>query len=239
MFARVWKLAVTWMLCASVAAAQQPPAADQTPAASGGGVPAVDADDPAGWQFWSSGRYRLTPSDVIELSFPRVPEFDQVLTVQPDGYVSLKVVGDVRVQGRTIPEFRQQVLEAYEGILREPLVSITLKEFEKPYFVASGEVRTPGKFELRGATTVTQGLALAGGMTAVAKHSQVILFRRYTDELVEVKEIDVKKMMASRDLSEDYLLRPGDTLYIPQSFLSKLKPFLPTAGLGVYLNPFR
>jgi polysaccharide export outer membrane protein len=222
------------MLCAAVSvAAQVPPAPEQARPSE------IDPGDPAGWEFWSSGRYRLTPSDVIELAFPRVPEFDQVLTVQPDGYVSLKVVGDVRVQGRTLPEFRQQVLAAYEGILREPLVSITLKEFEKPYFVATGEVKTPGKFELRGATTVIQGLALAGGMTSIAKHSQVILFRRYTDELLEVKEIDVKKMLASRDLSEDYLLRPGDTLYIPQSFLSKLKPFLPTAGLGVYLNPFR
>jgi polysaccharide export outer membrane protein len=234
MFARAGKVVLTWILCAAASvAAQVPPAPEQAR------PPETDAADPAGWEFWSSGRYRLTPSDVIELAFPRVPEFDQILTVQPDGYVSLKVVGDVRVQGRTLPEFRLQVLEAYEGILREPLVSITLKEFEKPYFVATGEVKTPGKFELRGATTVTQGLALAGGMTAVAKHSQVILFRRYTNDLVEVKEIDVKKMLASRDLSEDYLLRPGDTLYIPQSFLSKLKPFLPTAGLGVYLNPFR
>jgi polysaccharide biosynthesis/export protein len=194
--------------------------------------------DPASYALWMSGRYRITPSDVIALTFPYVPEFDQEVTVQPDGYVTLRSIGDVRVQSRTVPELRQLLMEAYGSILREPVITITLKEFEKPYFVAAGEVKTPGKFDLRGATTVTQALALAGGITSTAKHSQVILFRRYSDELVEVKEIDVKKMFASKDLSEDHILRPGDTLFVPRNLISRLKPFLPTAGLGFVLNPF-
>ena len=44
----------------------------------------------------------LLPSDVIELTFPYVPEFDQTITVQPDGYASLRGVGDLRVQSRTL-----------------------------------------------------------------------------------------------------------------------------------------
>jgi polysaccharide export outer membrane protein len=86
---------------------------------------------------------------------------------------------------------------------------------------------------------VTQALALAGGFTDTAKHSQVILFRRYSPELLEVKEINVKKMMATRDLSEDHFLRPGDTLYVPRNLMSKIKPYLPTASLGFYVNPIR
>jgi polysaccharide export outer membrane protein len=194
--------------------------------------------DPSGFTRWMSGRYRITPSDVIELTFPYVPEFNQVVTVQPDGYITLRGVGDIHAQARTVPELRQLLVEAYSPILRDPVVSITLKEFEKPYFVATGEVKTPGKFELRGATTVTQGLALAGGFAENAKHSQVILFRRYSDDLLEVKQINVKEMYSSKNLSEDYLLRPGDTVFVPRNIMSRLKPFLPTTGLGLYLNPF-
>jgi polysaccharide biosynthesis/export protein len=193
--------------------------------------------DPSTFTRWLSGRYRVTSSDVIDLTFPYVPEFNQVVTVQPDGYITLRGVGDIHAQARTIPELRQLLVEAYSPILRDPVISITLKEFEKPYFVAAGEVKTPGKFELRGATTVTQALALAGGFTPEAKHSQVLLFRRYSDDMLEVKEINVKKLYASRDLSEDYLLRPGDTVFVPKNVMSRLKPFLPTAGLGLYLNP--
>jgi polysaccharide biosynthesis/export protein len=197
---------------------------------------AVTADpDPAALEFWTSGRYRLTPSDVIELTFPYVSEFDQVLTVQPDGYISLRGVGELRVQSRSLPEVRQMLHEAYAPIIRDPVMTIVLKEFEKPYFVATGEVQHPGKFELRGATTVTQALAFAGGMTKSAKHSQVVIFRRYSNDLVEVKQVDVKQMLASRDLSEDPILRPGDTVFVPRNKLSVIAPFLPRPGL--YLDP--
>jgi polysaccharide export outer membrane protein len=184
-------------------------------------------------------RYRLGASDVIELIFPYVPELDQILTVQPDGYVTVRPVGELRVQGRTIPELRQMLYEAFEKVLREPVITVVLKEFEKPFFVAAGEVKAPGKFDLRGTISVTQALALAGGFTDAAKHSQVILFRRYSPELLEVKQLNVKKMMATRDLSEDHFLRPGDTVFVPRNILSRIKPYLPTAGLGFYLNPIR
>jgi polysaccharide export outer membrane protein len=200
-------------------------------------VPRSVGDDPETWTAWS-GRYRITPSDVLELTFPHVPEFNQTLTVQPDGYVTLRAVGDLRVQGRTLPELQQQLFDAYEPILREPVITVVLKEFEKPFFTISGEVKTPGKFELRGALTVTQALAVAGGFTPVAKHSQVVLFRRYSPELLEVKQINVKAMYNNRSLDEDMYIRPGDTILVPKNLLSRIAPFIPVPGLGLYLNPF-
>jgi polysaccharide export outer membrane protein len=206
-------------------------------------LPATDETRPgtdigaAPQQFWTAGRYRLTASDVIELRFPYVPEFDQTVTVQPDGYISLRALGDLRVQGHTLPELREMLNEAYAGILREPVINIILKEFEKPYFIAAGEVAHPGKYELRGATTLTQGLVLAGGQTGSGKHSQVVLFRRFSTDLLEVKQIDVKKMYADRNLSEDPVLRPGDTIFVPKNVLSRIAPFIPRPGLGLYVNP--
>jgi polysaccharide biosynthesis/export protein len=196
-----------------------------------------DTVDPVSPQPWTGGRYRLTPSDVVELRFPYVPEFDQTVTVQPDGYISLRGLGDLRVQGRTLPELKALLKEAYADILREPVLNIILKEFEKPYFIAAGEVARPGKYELRGATTVTQGIVLAGGHTSVAKHSQVILFRRFSGQWLEVKEVNIKRMYDSRNLSEDPLLRPGDTVFIPKSVMGKVAPFIPKPGIGLYLNP--
>ena len=182
---------------------------------------------------WTSGRYRVTPSDVLELQFPYVPEFNQTVAVQPDGYIALRAVGDVRVQGRTVPEVKVLLAEAYENILREPVINIVLREFEKPYFMATGEVARPGKYELRGATTLTQGIALSGGHTGAAKHSQVILFRRVGDWL-EVKELNVKKMYSTRRLDEDPLLLPGDTIYVPKSVMSSITPFIPRPGIALY-----
>jgi polysaccharide export outer membrane protein len=198
---------------------------------------APSASENTQWAYWTSGRYRITPGDVLELRFPFVPELDQTLAVQPDGYVTIREVGDLRVQGRTLPELRNDLRAAYEPIVREPVFTVLLREFEKPYFVAAGELTRPGRYELRGATTLTQALAYAGGPTSAARVSEVVIFRHHTEDTVAVQQVNVKEMYAKRDLSEDPILRPGDTIFIPKSTLGKLAPILSKLGMGLYLNP--
>jgi polysaccharide biosynthesis/export protein len=190
------------------------------------------------WKPWTGGRYRITPADVLELRFPFVPELDQTLSVQPDGHITLREFGDLRVQGRTLPELRTAISEAYAAIVREPVFTLILREFEKPYFVAAGQVTRPGRYELRGATTLTQALAFAGGPNNLAKISEVVIFRHLTDETVSVRRVNVKEMYAKQDLHEDPILRPGDTIYIPKSKLGKLDPILSKVSMGVFLNPY-
>jgi len=67
-----------------------------------------------------------------------------------------------------VPEMQQAVANAYRGFLHEPEVTVTLKDFDKPYFLASGEVARPGKYELRGDLTVNEAVAIAGGFTQQA-----------------------------------------------------------------------
>jgi polysaccharide export outer membrane protein len=189
------------------------------------------------WTRWTAGRYRITPGDIIELRFPFVPELDQTIAVQPDGYATLREVGDMRVQGRTVPELRADLHEAYGSIVRDLVFTVVLKEFEKPYFVVSGEITRPGRYDLRGATTLTQALAYAGGPTIKGKTTEVVIFRSHTESTVSVRQVDVKAMYSKRDLSEDPLLYPGDTVFVPITKLGKLAPVLSRLGLGMYLNP--
>ena len=182
-------------------------------------------------------RYQLCKGDVFDLDFPFTPEFNQTVTVQPDGYVSLRGLGELHVEGETIPELTEALRQSYAKILHEPVITVVLKDFDKPYFIASGQVAHPGKFDLRGDTTVTQGLAIAGGLTEVAKHSQVLLFRRASSEWYEVRKINVKRLMQAMDLNEDLHLQPGDLLFVPTSTIAKVKRFVPSYGMGVYYNP--
>lgn len=196
------------------------------------------ADDRAALaSLWTGGRYRITSGDVIEFNFPYVPEFNQTVPVQPDGYIALRGIPDIPAAGRTVPQLKADVIDAYEQFIRDPVVTVVLKEFEKPYFIIGGDVARPGKYELRGATTVTQALAVAGGKSEFGKLSDVVLFRRYGNDLVDVKRINVKRMFDKRDLSEDPILRPGDTLFVPRSVYSKIAPFIPKPSLGFFLNP--
>ncbi|MGC1977331.1 MAG: polysaccharide biosynthesis/export family protein, partial [Candidatus Sulfotelmatobacter sp.] len=180
--------------------------------------------------------YRLTRSDVVALSFTLSPEFDQTLTVQPDGYIALKDAGPVFAQGLTVEEFREAVRRAYTGYLHDPQVAVALKDFEHPYFVAGGEVGKPGKYELRADTTVMEAVEIAGGFTHEAKHSQVLLFRRVNDDLVEARVFNLKKMLKEKNLSEAAELRPGDLVFVPQNSVSKIAQYLSKPALSMYVS---
>ncbi len=181
--------------------------------------------------------YRLRPSDVVEISFTVAPEFNQSLTVQPDGYVMLKDAGMVEVEGLNLEEFSEAVQKAYRGYLHDPQAAVALKEFEHPSFIVGGDVGKPGKYELHADTTVAEAVEIAGGLTQQAKHSQVVLFRRVNDDLVEARLIDLKKMLKEKNLREDVHLRAGDMVYVPQNALSKIARFLTKPALSMYLSP--
>ena len=178
-------------------------------------------------------RYLLRPTDVLQINFPISPEYDQSVTVQPDGYINLRGVGDLYVAGKSVPELIEALKKTYQQFLHEPIINVELKDFEKPYFIAGGEFGHPGKFELRGDTTVAEAVAIAGGFTDKAKHSEVVLFHRAPNGWAEAKRLDVKQMLANKDLSEDVHLRPGDLIYVPKNTLSKLRQFIPNTGLGM------
>jgi len=180
--------------------------------------------------------YRLRPSDVVEVTFTVAPEFNQTLTVQPDGYVTLKDAGAVLAQGLTVPQFGEAVRKAYAGYLHDPEAAVALKDFERPYFVVGGEVGKPGKYELRSDTTVAEAVQIAGGFTSQAKHSQVLLFRRINDDLVETRLLNLKKMLKQSSLKEDAHLRPGDLVYVPQNAISKISRFLSKPAVSMYMN---
>jgi polysaccharide export outer membrane protein len=183
--------------------------------------------------------YRLSKTDTVEISFTFSPDFNQSLTVQPDGYVTLRGAGTLYVEGLTIPQLHQAVTAAYRGVLHDPELTVSLRDFEKPYFLASGEVARPGRYELRGDLTVNEAVAVAGGFTQRARHSQVVLFRRVSADVAEAHLIDVKKMLNSRNLSEDFHIEAGDFIFVPQSRISKIRGYVPSSALSWYMNPLQ
>lgn len=233
---RIWRFAIAALLVwgqISVAAAQEKVSKAETTesgTAGGGLSPALTGE--------RRPLYRFRNSDVVEVNFTFASEFNQTVTVQPDGFITLKgLERQMYAQGMTVPELRESIRTAYATMLHEPDVSLVLKEFDRPYFIASGEVTRPGKYDLRGDTTVVEAVAIAGGFTGQARHSQVILFRHVSEEMVEARLLNIKDMLNSRDLREDVHLRPGDMLFVPQSTISKIRRFLPTSSMGMYWNP--
>ena len=90
-----------------------------------------------------SPRYRIRKSDSIDIQFALSPEFNQTASVQPDGYITLKAVGTIVAEGLTLPELTTAIHNAYAGTLHDPIVTIELKDFDKPYFMLQGRWPSP------------------------------------------------------------------------------------------------
>jgi polysaccharide biosynthesis/export protein len=220
------------VLSGVVCGAQTAPPAPANGAVTDAGKPSQAASVP---QFQTRyPRYKIGSGDSFDVNFELSPEFNQTVTVQPDGFITLRGVGDVNVAGQTVPELTQTLKTAYSKILNDPLIVVMLKDFEKPYFIADGQVGHPGKYDLRGDVTVTEAVAMAGGFTESAKHSQVLLFRRVSDEWTEAKIINVKKMLKDGNLHEDMHLHPGDMIVVPKNTLSKIQRYIPNSSMGAF-----
>ncbi len=218
----VWVLVVLILLGLAAVSAGAQDRPDARPAAAaddsqGANEPTLQEHDP---------RYTLSIGDTLDISFRFTPEFNQTVTIQPDGYISLRDVSDLRAAGRTVPELTELLKKRYSRILHDPVLTVVLTLFEKPYFIANGELKNPGKYDLRTNTTVLEAVGIAGGFNEKSRHSEVLLFRRVSDQWMPVKILNVKEMIKSGNLSEDLRLHPGDMIFVPKNTVSKVQPWL-------------
>jgi polysaccharide export outer membrane protein len=182
-------------------------------------------------------RYKLHSGDVITLDYRYTPEFNQTVTIQPDGYVTLNIVGDVKVADLTLDEVHDQILKMAASRLNHPELNLTLKDFEHPSIVVAGEVAKPGKFELREDTTALQAVMLAGGFKDSARDTNVVLFRRINGQMAEVRQLNLHNVRQTSDLEKDMMLQPGDMLLVTRNKLEHLSRIMKATNLGLYFDP--
>ena len=192
------------------------------------------ADD----QLHQRPSYVLHTGDVFSLDYRFTPEFNQTVTVQPDGYVYLNIVGNMKVGGLTVNQIHDQIVNLASSRLNQPDLTIMLKEFQHPFVVVAGEVIQPGKFELRENTTALQAVMLAGGFKDSARDTKVFLFRRINGDTAEVKQLDLHNIRNTSDLERDSELMPGDMLLVTRNKMEHMSRFMKATNLGVYFNPF-
>jgi polysaccharide export outer membrane protein len=179
-------------------------------------------------------RYQVQRDDVLLISFPLSPELNQSVTIQPDGYVNLQNVGSLYVQGMTVPEVVAALKKTYSQTLHDPIIDVDLKDFQRPFFVAMGQVGKPGQYDLRYDMTVSEAIGVAGGFLPTAK-TQVFLYHRVNNEWAEVKELHLKDILNGKNISEDAHLTPGDMIFVPEKFITKFRKYVPYGiGTGAY-----
>ncbi len=182
------------------------------------------------------GSYRVGKQDVIRIEVPGDSEFTTEATVSDKGTISLRILGEITVEGLTVSEIAdllQRELVSHK-LLTQPTVTVVVKDYRSQSTTVLGEVRTPGKYYLHGPDRLVDIIAAAGGLTSTAGD---ITINRATPGGAEIITIE-----AARLLSDTTPLQSGDVILVRAREISQVfvsgeviagKPLTYTSGLTV------
>jgi polysaccharide export outer membrane protein len=159
------------------------------------------------------GEYRIGKEDVIEVVVFREPELSRVVPVRPDGKISLPLAGEMDAAGKTAAELQGGIAKVLAAYVREPAVSVLVREINASRVFVLGEVVRPGGFPLRGPMTVVQAIAIAGGRTPYAG-DRVVWLREKKDGKPEKATLSFRDLVKGEESGELWLAS-GDVLYVP------------------------
>jgi polysaccharide export outer membrane protein len=166
--------------------------------------------------------YRIGPGDVLRLFVWKEPDLSGEATVRFDGKVTVPLLGDIDATARTPEQLAAEISKSMKRFLVAPQVTVALVNSNSARFFVLGQVVRPGDFALRGRTTVLQALALAGGFREFAKTDSIVIVRQaegFSLPAAKTAEtfltVNYKRLESAKDVGEDVLLRPGDTILVP------------------------
>lgn len=157
----------------------------------------------------------LGPGDVFELHIVGEEKLPTTFTVAPDGTVDLPYVHRVQALGLEPQQLAAQVRTKLveNQILVDPSVSISLKDLNSKRIEILGEVQKPGSLPMVSGMTLLRAISLAGGFSAMANRSRVMI-RRRVGTGTKAATVSVEDIMANR--IPDPLLQAGDSINIDQ-----------------------
>lgn len=160
--------------------------------------------------------YRIGEFDVLEIEVFQVEDLQRKARVNSQGYVSVPLIGAVKVEGLTVVEAEKLIAKKLaEDYLQNPHVSIFISEYESQTFTVEGEVKDPGVFPIKGPTTLLQAIALADGLGRLAATDSIILFRTDEQGLTVGYLVDIEKLR--RGEVQDPILADEDMIIVPRA----------------------
>jgi len=157
------------------------------------------------------GEYRIGPEDVLQISVWKNEAMSRVVPVRPDGMISLPLLSDIQAAGSTPTELRDLLLKRLAEYMPAPEVSVIVTEVRSFKVSVLGEVRKPGRYELKSWTTVLDVLAMAGGFTQFASRSRIVILQPDGKTMKRIP-FNYNKIAGEQ---ENFYLRNGDIVLVP------------------------
>jgi polysaccharide export outer membrane protein len=169
--------------------------------------------------------YRVEPGDSLLVQSYFDQTLRQTVVVGPDGRISLLLVGDVSVAGKTVREISELVRKRYAGRLPDkPDINVAINELSGLSVYVGGEVRTPSVVPIKGSLTLMQAIAEAGGFLASANQHQVIILRRGPDGTFTARQQNASLVL--RNEAGEMYMRRRDIIFVPKTEIAQLDQFV-------------
>jgi len=160
--------------------------------------------------------YRIGEYDVLEIEVFQVEELRRKARVNSRGYVSVPLIGAVKVEGLAVEEAERLIAEKLaENYLQDPHVTIFIEEYESQRFTVEGEVKDPGVFPIKGPTTLLQAIAMADGLGRLADTEGIILFRTDKQGRTVGYIVDINRLRLGE--VQDPVLADEDMIIVPRA----------------------
>ena len=168
--------------------------------------------------------YVLERGDLIEVRVFAAPEFDQEMTVRPDGRISFSPIGEFEAAGKTLDELDAAITEGLTKDFAAPEVTVFVQKFVNWNVYVGGEVDKPSIVPLRGPMTSLMAVVHAGGFLDTAQVSNVVVLRKAESGGAELIKVDVRQVL--NGLQPDLVLAPYDVVFVPRSVISRIDMFV-------------
>lgn len=170
--------------------------------------------------------YRIQPGDQLAIDFYLNSEFNDNVTVQPDGHVVLRLVGPLQASGMSPGQLANEINQAYAKELKNPSATVHVQNMPNRQVFVQGQVNHPGAFTLQPGMTALQAIANAGGQTDEAQLANVVLIRRDACGRADGSKIDLTSATDAPDKGDDVALMPRDTIVVPRSTIANMDLFV-------------
>lgn len=179
--------------------------------------PAPQAPEPTG--DGCSAAYVIGPDDVLDVSVWKNAEISRTVPVRPDGRISLPLLNDIQAAGLMPMELRDKVAAALRPYMAEPSVSVLVREIHSVKVTIIGDVKAPGRYEIKDRATVLDVLAMAGGFTEFADRDAIVVLRQEagrTRQLrVDYDKLTSKHLNGSNGAALNFCVKAGDVVVVP------------------------
>lgn len=165
-----------------------------------------------------SNNYILQSGDLVEIKVFMEDNMDRVLRISSDGMVTFPLVGNVKIGGYSVSEAEQQLSEKLKYYIKNPQVSMLIKEYANKMVYVLGQVQKPSEISIppEKSMTVLEAITSVGGFTDIANTSKVKVLRMENGKQKSL-DVDVNAITKQGNKSLDIELMPGDVIFVPQS----------------------